>query len=298
MTGVKAAAAARAVGYKASTAARDATFLDPARLKVQETVSKTKDKGCYIPVAGTLSRREFRRDDWYRTGSLFDRKMVEHGYTRVDQNHDPNVPDDGFWSGDVEGLLLHGIFGFWRKKHHDWWEGGRELARFLRKRYGELKDAKAVLLVAHSHGGQVVAYALQALKGQEMNLDNFCVITVDMPVRSGRLLGIIPRGMDKTYENAARVVGCRWIHLYNGVWAKWRLLGSRFGPRKFEFAYWNREVDGSHSGILNKREHISQWDDILAHVELEDKCATIDEERSEKRRWRIRRRRGGRRRRG
>ena len=73
----------------------------------------------YIPVAGTWARLEFRTGEWYRTDSPFDAQMTQLGYFRVDQNGDRNKSDPGFWSGDVNGLLVQKL-KFWRRNDTEW----------------------------------------------------------------------------------------------------------------------------------------------------------------------------------
>ena len=228
-----------------------------------------KRKRLYIPVAGTWARRKFRKDAWYRTGSLFDDKLASLGYTRVDQNRDVQRPDSGFWSGDVGGLLAQQL-GLWRSHDGVWQEGGRNLETFISRRFSELSEAEEVVIIAHSHGGQVVAYALDLVPDNLLPLQNFRVITVDMPVRTGRFLGIFPRGMDDVYEPAVDAVNGKWDHLYSQrlwrrPWAtRWRWLGSRFGPRRFKYARSNREIPAGHSKILSDPKLLRHWENILA----------------------------------
>lgn len=220
----------------------------------------------YIPVAGTWARRDFRRNAWYRTGSPFDRTMSAIGYTRVDQNRNPKKPDHGFWSGDVNGLIFQRLFS---TSQRDWKLGGADLAEFIGiKRRKELEKAEEVAIIAHSHGGQVVAFALKFLADQGVDpLTNLRVVTVDMPVRSGRVLGFLwGRSMDRIYEDASRFVNGRWDHLYSQrAWRHlktyWRWLGSQFGPRKFKYGRSNREIPGGHSGVLSTC--LRPWPDIM-----------------------------------
>ena len=208
-----------------------------------------KQSKLYIPVAGTWARRNFRRNAWYRAGSPFDRKMNAIGYIRVDQNRNPQKPDRGFWSGDVNGLIFQRLFG---TSQRDWKLGGADLAEFVGiKRRKELGDAEEVAIIAHSHGGQVVAFALKILVDQGIApLPNLRVVTVDMPVRTGRVFGFLwRRSMDHIYKEASGFIDKRWDHLYSQrAWRHlktyWRWLGSQFGPRKLKYARSNREIPG------------------------------------------------------
>ena len=171
----------------------------------------------YIPIAGTWARNKIRNDDWFRSASSFDALLNDLGYARVDQNNNPNRRDPGFWSGDVGGLLIQQLAPWWS---HDevWREGAEELVQFLLDRKEQLSRCDEIALIAHSHGGQVVAFALQIMQRNHRDspvLEKLRVVTVDMPVRTGRFLGIFPRGMDQVYKDALSVAQS-WIHLYSG----------------------------------------------------------------------------------
>ena len=113
----------------------------------------------YIPIAGTWARSRHDHDAaWYQRGSPFDGVMTAHGYERVEQDRDPQRPDDGYWSGAVNGLLIQWA-AWWRDRHPAWRTGAETLRGFLRARRAELQAAGGVTIVAHSHGGQVLAYA-------------------------------------------------------------------------------------------------------------------------------------------
>ena len=205
----------------------------------------------YIPIAGTWARaRQDHESAWYRRGSPFDKVMNKRGYERVEQDRVPSRPDDGYWSGAVNGLLIQ-WFAWWRDKHPAWRTGGETLRGFLRARRGELLDAGGVTIVAHSHGGQALAYALVDMHTAICPL---YVVTVDMPVR---------RHMDDFYRRASAKCSC-WMHRYSerGWKSRFRWLGNRFGPRTLEVANCNREVTGGHSGMLRNPRHIGQWDEI------------------------------------
>ncbi len=210
-----------------------------------------------VPIAGTWARaRHDHAQAWYRTGSPFDRRMIRHGYQRVEQDRDPTTPDDGFWSGDVNGLLLQRL-AWWRDHHPAWRTGGETLRQFLRVRMRELGAAGGVTIVAHSHGGQVLAYAVAALSEHtRAALGPIHVVTVDMPVR---------RDMAGIYAQA-RAACDAWTHLYSQRWrwsSRFRFFGNRFGARTLDVADHNIEVTGGHSGCLSDPRHMDQWDAIL-----------------------------------
>ena len=210
-------------------------------------------KQLYIPIAGTWARSRHDHDAaWYRRGSPFDGVLTAHGYERVEQDRDPERPDDGYWSGAVNGLLIQRA-AWWRDRHPAWRTGAETLRGFLRARRAELQAAGGVTLVAHSHGGQVLAYALAGMQAPVCPLR---VVTVDMPVR---------RDMAEVYLAASVRCG-HWLHLYSerGWQSRFRWLGNRFGSRTLEVAHVNRKVTGGHSGVLSHPAHIGQWDEILS----------------------------------
>ena len=223
-------------------------------------MEKKKETKLYIPIAGTWARKKNDPGSWYKAGSVFDRHLaLQLGYTRVPEKYQPN----GFWSGDLNGLFIQKLFA---KSEDDWKNGGRELARFIVRRQDILAPAEEVVLIAHSHGGQVVAFALQMLSELPLNdnsLQNIRVVTVDMPVRSGRILWLIPRGMTKTYKIALTSVAARWTHLYSDLWTWIRIWGSRGGPRRLAGACQNIQMPGGHSGVLSQQALMHQWNNYL-----------------------------------
>lgn len=200
----------------------------------------------YIPIAGTWWKDSDKADHWYRHGSAVDGIMRDAGFARVDQNRDPMKPDKGYWSGDLGGTLVQWALP-WVDQRAPWTDGAADLARFLLDREDELQKARGVLLMAHSHGGQVVALCLSQYLDSQFQVP-IHVLTVDTPLR---------RGMRSTYRAAVRR-SASWTHLYTGwKWgARMRVLGSRFngprlivpGPEGMRVA--NYALQGGHSGVL------------------------------------------------
>ena len=206
----------------------------------------------YIPVAGSLARKRHDHElSWYRRGSPLDRLLDNLGYQRVDQNGDPNKPDTGFWSGDINGLMLQRAM-WWRDKHPAWKTGGETLRTFLLRRHAEFVDG--VTLIMHSHAGQVGAYALAELPGDFP----IHVVTCDMPVRFD---------MREVYACASIRVAS-WTHLYSekGWKSRMRWLGDGqlfSNPRELPVATRNLEIKGWHSEYLSDPRFIDQWNQIL-----------------------------------
>ena len=116
-------------------------------------------------------------------------------------------------------------------------------------------------MIAHSHGGQVLSFALETMFRADLAEDylfNVRVVTIDMPVRRF--------GMKDTYAYAAAGVSGRWIHLYSKRFTWIRIVGSWVGPRKFKRALLNcRTPDGGHSGLLRDTRFFNAWEDILVN---------------------------------
>ena len=208
----------------------------------------------YIPVAGSLARKRHDHElSWYRRDSPLDRLLATLGYQRVDQNGDLYKPDKGFWSGDINGLMLQRAI-FWRDKHPAWKTGGETLRKFIQSRLAEFVDG--VTLILHSHAGQVGAYALAELPAP--GAVPIHVVTCDMPVRAD---------MRDVYESASTSVAS-WTHLYSEKgWKsrmRWMGDGQLFkNPRVLPVATRNIEIKGWHSEYLSDQKFLGQWEQIL-----------------------------------
>jgi hypothetical protein len=131
-----------------------------------------------ILVAGTWAYDE--KEAWWKPGSLFHAEGLAHGLDYLDDT-DPFV-----WDTKLDGV---------KGVNEVWQSAGKSLLW-----YTHLKDpGSPVSLIAHSHGGQVVAYA--AAFG--LMIDK--VITVATPVRS-----------EVPYAKLA-LQSADWIHIYGGV---------------------------------------------------------------------------------
>lgn len=182
-----------------------------------------------ITVEGTWGSKRGELD-WWRFGSPFWHYLITSGFARTAVP----VTKKFHWDDSVEG-----IFG----KNKRWKLGGERLGYYA-KAYRN--PNRKLLVIAHSHGGQVAAYA--ASKG--MRID--CLVTVATPVR---------KDMKQTYEYARGNIGC-WIHLYSdrSDWMQW--FGSWFDGswrlrRKMSYADQQIQIPGvGHSGLLNP----AMWD--------------------------------------
>ena len=211
----------------------------------------------YIPVAGTWEREKETADGkpaaepsrWFRRNSAFDKAVLKQRIERVEQDGDPAKKDMGWWSGDLNGMLYQ--FG---SGHADWIDGGNRLRWFLERRPDPTgcNTERTTIIIAHSHGGQVAAYALAGIDTRKWTND-LRLITVDMPVR---------RDMHRTYLKAKRRLN-RWVHLYSTRWTKMRLLGSRFGPLTLDCANANIHIEGGHSGMLRDPALFDRWGAVL-----------------------------------
>ena len=203
----------------------------------------------YAPVAGTWEREKDRQGDhpnaWFRRGSAFDQEASSCALVRVEQDADDGRGDPGYWSGDLDGMLWQ--FG---KAQQIWVDGGNNLAWFIERRASKL----LLVIIAHSHGGQVAAYGLAGLDPRIRR--NIRLITVDMPVR---------RDMYTVYLKAKSRLR-RWVHLYSNRFNKMRMLGSRFGPMKLACADANIHIAGGHSAVLRDPAHFGGWRDAIGEA--------------------------------
>lgn len=188
----------------------------------------------YVPVAGTNAKK--REHEWSAAGSLFDVHLAKLGCNR-------KAEEFGFWSTALAGTFFTG------SGHLAWQFGARQLREFLRTL--PFTDRN---LIAHSHGGAVVAYAL-AMRPQ---LSIRSLITVDSPM---------PRSLDDIWTHAAASIGMH-VHLYGTGWrsaVRWLGQRARF-KREMEWATYNLPIAGGHSGILRDPKHIPQIDEAIALV--------------------------------
>ena len=161
-----------------------------------------------ILVPGTYAY-EGRRSDylqWWSPGADFWCTGERHGLRFLGRN-DPFV-----WTSDLGGLFS--------RPWTDWKAGGEAL-----RWYGQLKvlqaalstgapppDPQAVSLVAHSHGGQVAAYAAaRAVRGFKVDV----LVTLGMPVRADMMPIYV----------AARQRVRRWVAV-SAAWDGWKFLGA------------------------------------------------------------------------
>jgi hypothetical protein len=116
----------------------------------------------YILVHGTFDSAESDRgDSWWQQGSVFRQKLE-------DQADAEGAAVDAFrWSGE--------------NRHQARVKAGRELARMVRS---VVRDDREVRIIAHSHGGNVVNYALNHIPQRLLN--RIRVTTVGTPFISTR----------------------------------------------------------------------------------------------------------------
>ncbi len=142
-------------------------------------------------IGGTWSWSDFLRPapvEWYRAGAFVD--FLGGELVRIIGERDPFV-----WASDVN---------FGKGKRRDWSAAGRNLHQYLRPpvltddrdRYVPIGQRN---LIAHSHGGQVVFYAL----ADGLIINN--LITVATPVLKPIIEDVLPFA-------APRIRG-RWLHL-------------------------------------------------------------------------------------
>lgn len=172
-----------------------------------------------ILVAGTWAYDE--KDAWWKPGSSFHAEGLAHGLEYLDDS-DPFV-----WDTKLDGV---------KGVNEVWQSAGKALLW-----YAHLKDPyEAVSLIAHSHGGQVVAYA--AAYG--LMIDK--VITVATPVRS-----------EVPYD-ALAAQSAAWVHIYGGVRDYVQIFGEL---NAFNFRALSREMKLADRNICESDRDHSQLHD-------------------------------------
>lgn len=131
-----------------------------------------------------------------------------------------------------------------RGDHLDWQAAAKSLTWYCEA------ECKPDAIIAHSHAGQVVAYAC-ANEGLTVPL----LITVSTPVRAD---------MDVEYQATRKAVGT-WRHLYDPStdpiqWAGGFGDGSIHPTRLMRWAHENYAVDGAgHAGALHDPRFAQEW---------------------------------------
>lgn len=192
----------------------------------------------YIPVAGTWGIKQPL--DWFSPFSNFTKFMARNG-------HLPLISDPSkqfMWDTELDGIT----------EDYVWDAAGRSLASFVMPPLlgKTLVAPEDTYIIAHSHGGNVVAFAC-AKYGLKIN----GLVTVGTPIR---------KDLYPVYEAAAENIN-HHLHLYAGWRDYWQILGSlgllmnNFGiHRKHPFATLNAKVPGGdHGSILRDSSFFHYW---------------------------------------
>jgi pimeloyl-ACP methyl ester carboxylesterase len=191
----------------------------------------------YITIAGTWGMHH--TEDWYSPTSNLSKFLLDHQAIQLETNPLKRY----MWSTGIDGI----------DKHNDTWDAaGRALADYVSPPLlgKALIAPEDTYLIAHSHGGNVVAYAC-AVYGLKIN----GLITVGTPIR---------KDLNDVYKAAAPNIS-RHLHLYAGWRDYMQTLGAlfdgRFGiHRKHPFAGRNGRVPGgNHGSILRDTSFFHLW---------------------------------------
>jgi pimeloyl-ACP methyl ester carboxylesterase len=174
--------------------------------------------------------------EWTAPGSPLRVFLIERGYRCVQFLG---------WSGDVDGVPQFGENG----THADWISGGWALSYLLQAISYEDRN-----IIAHSHGGQVAAYAC-ARTGIAVR----SLVTVSTPVR---------KDMGETYAAAKPHIGY-WRHVYATGWDFWQRAGELFDGH----VGWSRTMpdanenvgvkDVSHSKLLTEEALFPRFAELI-----------------------------------
>lgn len=192
----------------------------------------------YIAIAGTWGAN--KSGDWFNAGSPFNNMLAENGAELLVTN-----PLNRYmWSTDVDGI---------DGEDNTWDAAGRALAHYIVPPLlgKSLVKPEDTFLIAHSHGGNVVAYACGKY-GLKVN----GLITIGTPVR---------KELYPIYADAASNI-TRHLHLYAGWKDYMQVLGAlfdgRFGiHRKHPYATRNEKMPQGHGDMLRKTELFPLWKD-------------------------------------
>jgi len=169
------------------------------------------------PVAVLIAGTHGYHDDWWRPGSSFVKQLNEERIRTADSS-DPYT-----WCTKLDGVL---------GGNEVWESAGHALRWYVRSKVGPYP----VSIIAHSHGGQVAAYA--AAQGLQIER----LITVATPVRGD---------MDGVYREATKNISW-WRHLHsdNDLWQVFGgLMDGRWGiHREMPHADENIMVEGIQHG--------------------------------------------------
>jgi pimeloyl-ACP methyl ester carboxylesterase len=201
----------------------------------------------YITVPGTWGYDGDDNKEWWYPGSLFSQYLGKLGFDQRLVCEEPYV-----WSSNVDGADWMRYFGK-RPSHRDWTSAAKAFKYYIHDIPYEDRN-----IIAHSHGGQVVAYA--ALDTPIRNL-----ITVGTPVRSD---------MENVYKAARPSIGY-WAHVYSAKSDFYQVFGELFDGRlgifrKMPQADVNINIPSvGHSKILKDPTQFNHWDSLAGYLELD-----------------------------
>lgn len=204
-----------------------------------------------IPVFGTSGFCNIdtplpHPDHWYEAGHPFVQFLASNGIIL----YDPEVPFE--WTGDLDGhfgWLPWNWFG--SKDHRDWKAGGRALRYYLAGI--PLKDRN---IIAHSHGLQVVLYAVGGAKMTDKPCPVNKLVTVGSPVRADM----------EAQVRKARPHISYWEHLFDPTDVDRMQIAGEFGDgrigtqRHISMADRNTKCEYcGHSDVLRDEQKYSKW---------------------------------------
>lgn len=195
----------------------------------------------FIAIGGTWSWNGSSKGQWYDTGSPWSANMRGHGF----EHHHllTGAPRPFVWDTDVDGNQ------FWRRLFRKapsvtgWQSAGMNLLNYCVPAIAPDRCIPPCELhvIAHSHAGQVVAFA--AADGLKINT----LITVSSPVRAD---------LTEVYRRARPNIGF-WLHIHSDQSDRFQWLGEvgdgHLGiVRNHPFADQNNSYQAvGHSQILN-----------------------------------------------
>jgi len=190
----------------------------------------------YVTIAGTFGAN---KHDWFLPDSNLSQFFLQNGCEQLETNPLKRY----MWSTEIDGV---------NADNNTWDAAGRALAHYIAPPLLDksLLKPEETYIIAHSHGGNVVAYAAGKY-GLKIN----GLITVGTPIR---------KDLNGIYKDASANIS-RHLHLFAGWRDYWQVFGGLFDGRwgihrKHPYATRNEKVpNADHGSVLRDTSQFHFW---------------------------------------